>query len=72
MPVAAIAVPLGLWDVPVEAAAVGAALRQALAALVRAPIPDRLSLAVIRLSEQEALPPYWRRYYELVPTRGQD
>jgi hypothetical protein len=63
MPVAAIAIPFGLGDVPIEAAAVGAALRQALASLVRAPVSDRLNLAMVRLSERETLPPYWRRYY---------
>ena len=63
MPVAAIAIPFGLGDVPIEAAAVGSALRQALASLVRAPVPDRLNLAIIRLNEHEALLPYWRRYY---------
>jgi hypothetical protein len=63
MPVAAIAVPAGFWDVPIEAAAVGVALRQALAMLVQAPIPDRVNLALIRLGEREAMSPYWRRYY---------
>ena len=63
MPMAAIAIPFGLGDVPIEAAAVGVALRQALASLVRAPVPDRLNLAMVRLSERETLPPYWRRYY---------
>jgi hypothetical protein len=64
MPVASISVPFGLGDVPIEAAAVGAALRQALASLVRAPVPDRVNLAMIRLRENETLPPYWRRFYE--------
>ncbi len=63
MPVAAIAVPPGFWDVPIEAAAIGVALRQALAMLVQAPIPDRVNLALIRLGEGEAMSPYWRRYY---------
>ena len=39
------------------------ALRQALAMLVQAPIPDRVNLALIRLGEGEAMSPYWRRYY---------
>ena len=64
MPIAAFAVPLGLWDVPIQAAAVGAALRPALVSLVCAPVPDRINLAMIRLSELEGLPPYWRRYYD--------